>query len=290
MKVSGFTFIRNAVKFDYPVVEAISSVLPFVDEFIVMSGNSEDETNQLVESIGSDKIKIFHSIWDDTLRSGGRVLAAETDKAMEKIALDSDWGFYIQADEIFHEESAESVLKSMKKYKDDVSVEGLLFNYRHFYGSFDYVADSRRWYRKEIRIIRPHTGISSWKDAQGFRKNRRHLKVKESGGSIYHYGWVKPPEFQQAKQQYFHTLWHNDQWMKENVPDVPEFDYSKVDSVQRFKGSHPFVIRERINRQNWEVNIDPSKKRLSLRLRMLLFIEKLTGWRIGEYRNYRLLR
>ena len=290
MKVSGFTFIRNAVKFDYPVVEAISSVLPFVDEFIVMSGNSEDETNQLVESIGSDKIKIFRSIWDDTLRSGGRVLAAETDKAMEKIALDSDWGFYIQADEIFHEESAESVLKSMKKYKDDVSVEGLLFNYRHFYGSFDYVADSRRWYRKEIRIIRPHTGISSWKDAQGFRKNRRHLKVKESGGSIYHYGWVKPPEFQQAKQQYFHTLWHNDQWMKENVPDVPEFDYSKVDSVQRFKGSHPFVIRERINRQNWEVNIDPSKKRLSLRLRMLLFIEKLTGWRIGEYRNYRLLR
>jgi len=290
MKVSGFTFIRNAVKFDYPVVEAISSVLPFVDEFIVMSGNSEDETNQLVESIGSDKIKIFRSIWDDTLRSGGRVLAAETDKAMEKIALDSDWGFYIQADEIFHEESAESVLKSMKKYKDDVSVEGLLFNYRHFYGSFDYVADSRRWYRKEIRIIRPHTGISSWKDAQGFRKNRRHLKVKESGGSIYHYGWVKPPEFQQAKQQYFHKLWHNDQWMKENVPDVPEFDYSKVDSVQRFKGSHPFVIRERINRQNWEVNIDPSKKRLSLRLRMLLFIEKLTGWRIGEYRNYRLLR
>jgi len=290
MKVSGFTFIRNAVKFDYPVVEAISSVLPFVDEFIVMSGNSEDETNQLVESIGSDKIKIFRSIWDDTLRSGGRVLAAETDKAMEKIALDSDWGFYIQADEIFHEESAESVLKSMKKYKDDVSVEGLLFNYRHFYGSYDYVADSRRWYRKEIRIIRPHTGISSWKDAQGFRKNRRHLKVKESGGSIYHYGWVKPPEFQQAKQQYFHKLWHNDQWMKENVPDVPEFDYSKVDSVQRFKGSHPFVIRERINRQNWEVNIDPSKKRLSLRLRMLLFIEKLTGWRIGEYRNYRLLR
>ena len=290
MKVSGFTFIRNAVKFDYPVVEAISSVLPFVDEFIVMSGNSEDETNQLVESIGSDKIKIFRSIWDDTLRSGGRVLAAETDKAMEKIALDSDWGFYIQADEIFHEESAESVLKSMKKYKDDVSVEGLLFNYHHFYGSFDYVADSRRWYRKEIRIIRPHSGISSWKDAQGFRKNRRHLKVKESGGSIYHYGWVKPPEFQQAKQQYFHKLWHNDQWMKENVPDVPGFDYSKVDSVQRFKGSHPFVIRERINRQNWEVNIDPSKKRLSLRLRMLLFIEKLTGWRIGEYRNYRLLR
>ena len=290
MKVSGFTFIRNAVKFDYPVVEAIGSVLPYVDEFIVMAGNSEDETNQLIESIGSDKIKIFHSIWDDSQRSGGRVLAAETDKAINEIAQNADWGFYIQADEIFHEESASEVLKSMNIYKDDSSVEGLLFNYMHFYGSYDFVADSRRWYRKEVRIIRPHTGISSWKDAQGFRKEGKHLKVRECGGSIYHYGWVKPPEFQQAKQQYFHKLWHTDQWMKENVPDVAEFDYSGIDSVQRFSGSHPSIIRERIKKQNWEVNIQPSKKRLSFRLKMLLFIEKLTGWRIGEYRNYRLLR
>ncbi len=290
MKVSGFTFIRNAVKFDYPVVEAITSVLPMVDEFIVMAGNSEDCTNELIASIPSDKIKIFHSVWDDRLRSGGRVLALETDKAMEHISVDNDWAFYIQADEVVHEKYHAQALESMRHWKDDKRVEGLLFNYTHFYGSYDFIGDSRRWYRKEVRIIRPHIGVQSWKDAQGFRIDGKPLKVKESGASIYHYGWVKPPEQQQAKQEYFHKLWHDDQWMKENIPDVAEFDYSSIDSVARFEGTHPSVMQARVDRQNWKVNIDPAKKKLSFRYQFLLFIERLTGWRAGEYKNYRILK
>ncbi|HOY49112.1 MAG TPA: glycosyltransferase family 2 protein [Flavobacteriales bacterium] len=290
MKVSGFTFIRNAVKFDYPVVEAITSVLPMVDEFIVMAGNSEDSTNELIASIPSDKIKIFHSVWDDSLRSGGRVLALETDKAMEHISADSDWAFYIQADEVVHETFHAQALESMRRWKDDKRVEGLLFNYTHFYGSYDFIGDSRRWYRKEVRIIRPHIGVQSWKDAQGFRIDGKPLKVKESGASIYHYGWVKPPEQQQAKQEYFHKLWHDDQWMKENIPEVAEFDYSSIDSVARFEGTHPSVMQARVDRQNWKVNIDPAKKKLSVRYKFLLFIERLTGWRAGEYKNYRILK
>lgn len=290
MKVSGFTFIRNAVKFDYPVVEAITSVLPMVDEFIVMLGNSEDSTNALIEAINSPKIRVFHSVWDDSLRSGGRVLALETDKAMDQIAADSDWAFYIQADEVVHERYHASIKESMKRWKDDTAVEGLLFNYTHFYGSYDFIGDSRRWYRKEVRIIRPHIGVRSWKDAQGFRKEGKPLRVKECGGSIYHYGWVKPPEQQQAKQAYFHKLWHDDQWMKEHIPAVEEFDYSSIDSVARFEGTHPSVMQARVDRQHWNVAIDPAKKKLSPRYRVLLFIERLTGWRVGEYRNYRLLR
>lgn len=290
MKVSGFTFIRNAVKFDYPVVEAITSVLPMVDEFIVVAGNSEDSTNELIASIPSDKIKIFHSVWDDSLRSGGRVLALETDKAMEHISVDSDWAFYIQADEVVHEKYHAQALESMRRWKDDKRVEGLLFNYTHFYGSYDFIGDSRRWYRKEVRIIRPRIGVQSWKDAQGFRIDGKPLKVKESGASIYHYGWVKPPEQQQAKQEYFHKLWHDDQWMKENIPEVAEFDYSSIDSVARFEGTHPSVMQARVDRQNWKVNIDPAKKKLSVRYKFLLFIERLTGWRAGEYKNYRILK
>lgn len=290
MKVSGFTFIRNAVKFDYPVVEAITSVLPMVDEFIVVAGNSEDSTNELIASIPSDKIKIFHSVWDDSLRSGGRVLALETDKAMEHISADSDWAFYIQADEVVHEKYHAQALESMRRWKDDKRVEGLLFNYTHFYGSYDFIGDSRRWYRKEVRIIRPRIGVQSWKDAQGFRIDGKPLKVKESGASIYHYGWVKPPEQQQAKQEYFHKLWHDDQWMKENIPEVAEFDYSSIDSVARFEGTHPSVMQARVDRQNWKVNIDPAKKKLSIRYQFLLFIERLTGWRAGEYKNYRILK
>ena len=175
MKVVGFSFIRNAVKFDYPIVEAIKSILPICDEFVLALGNSNDNTEQLIESINSNKIRILSTTWNDNLREGGRVLADETNKAFYNIPDDADWAFYIQGDEVIHEKYLPVIKESMEKWKDDKNVEGLLFNYTHFYGSYDYIGDSRRWYRKEIRIIRPSKEISSYKDAQGFRINDRKL-------------------------------------------------------------------------------------------------------------------
>lgn len=286
MRVCGFTIIRNAVKFDYPIVEAIRSVLPVVDEFVVLVGNSDDNTRQLIESIGSSKIRIYESIWDDSLRKGGQVLAVETDKAMALIGDGFDWAFYIQADEVVHEQYHPAIIEAMQKWKDDQQVEGLLFDYVHFYGDYNYIGDSRKWYRAEIRIVRPNAGIRSWKDAQGFRKDLRKLKVRKIAASVYHYGWVKPPEKQQAKQQYFHKLWHDDRWMQENIPDQPQFDYSGIDSVAQFTGTHPAPMQARVAAQSWKVEIDPSKKKLSIRYKFLMLIERITGWRPGEYKNY----
>lgn len=168
MKVSGFTFVKNAVKFGYPVVESISSLLPIVDEMIVCLGDSDGETNQLIASIQTDKIKIIHSVWDKGLRSGGKVLAVETNKALAATASNSDWLFYIQADEVLHEKYHAGILKAMQQYKDDQEVEGLLFHYHHFYGSYNLIGDGRRWYSKEIRVIRNDKRITSYRDAQGF--------------------------------------------------------------------------------------------------------------------------
>lgn len=287
MKVSGFTIVRNAIRFDYPIVEAITSILPVCDEVVVAVGNSEDETLQLIRSINSPKIKIVQTTWDDSLREGGRVLADETNKAFHAISADSDWAFYIQGDEVIHEKYLPAIREAMEKYKDDKSVEGLLFNYTHFYGSYDYVGDSRRWYRKEIRIVRNDKDISSYKDAQGFRKNGRKLFVKPVDAFVFHYGWVKPPEAQQAKQQSFHRMWHDDEWMQKNIPQVSEFDYSQIDSLSRFTGTHPKVMQERINKKNWQFTFDPTQKRLSFKTRLLMWIEKGTGWRPGEYKNYK---
>ena len=132
MKISGFTIIKNAVINDYPIVEAISSILPVVDEMIVLCGDSTDATNDLIASINSPKIKIHHSVWDNSLRKGGRVLAVETDKAFKLIDPQSDWAFYIQGDEVMHEKYCNTVMEACKKYKDDKEVEGLLFKYLHF--------------------------------------------------------------------------------------------------------------------------------------------------------------
>ncbi|MGZ4034959.1 MAG: glycosyltransferase family 2 protein [Bacteroidia bacterium] len=289
MKISGFTIVRNAIKYDYPIVEAITSILPICDEVIVAVGKSEDDTLKLIQSINSPKIKIIETVWDENLRVGGKVLADETNKAFAAISPDSDWAFYIQGDEVIHEKYLPAIKEAMQKYKDNKNVEGLLFNYTHFYGSYDYIGDSRRWYRREIRVIRNDSGISSYKDAQGFRKNDEKLNVKLIDAFVYHYGWVKPPEAQQAKQQTFNKLWHDDEWMKKNIPDVDKFDYSQTDSVAVFTGTHPKVMQERINQMNWKFSFDPTKRKLPLKLKILMSIEKKLGWKIGEYKNYKII-
>jgi hypothetical protein len=290
MKVAGFTIIRNAIKFDYPVIEAITSILPICDEFIVAVGNSEDNTLQLIKSINSPKIKIIETVWDDSLRQGGQVLAMETNKAFDAISKDVDWCFYIQSDECVHEKHLASIKEEMLKYTDDKEVDGLLFNYVHFYGTYNYVGNSRRWYRKEIRIIKNDKSIRSYKDAQGFRKiDNSKLNVKPISAEIYHYGWVKTPKAQQAKQEHFHKMWHDDEWMKKNIAQVEEFDYSQIDSLEEFKGTHPLVFQNRVKAADWKFNFDKTQIKLSTKDKFLLFIEKTTGWKVGEYKNYKVV-
>lgn len=287
MKVSGFTFIRNAVKYDYPIVESILSILPIVDEFIVLVGKSEDNTLALIESISSPKIKIVPSVWDDTLRKGGRVLAVETDKAFQEVAADSDWAFYLQGDEVIHEKYLPVIQKSMRDNLNDKEVEGLLFKYKHFYGSYDFIGDSQRWYRQEIRLIRNDKHIESYQDAQGFRKENKKLKVRAIDAWVYHYGWVKPPEIQQAKSKYFPSLWGNAENKEAFAKE--SFDYSQIDSLATFEESHPKIMQKRIAAKNWNFNFDPTTKNLNFKTKVLNRIEKWTNIRVGEYKNYTLL-
>lgn len=288
MKVSGFTIVRNAIKYDYPIIEAITSILPICDEVIVAVGNSEDDTLGLIQSINSPKIKIIKTVWDENIREGGKVLANETNKAFAAISPDSDWAFYIQGDEVIHEKYLPEIKLAMHKYVDYKNIDGLLFKYKHFYGSYDYVGNSKQWYRKEIRIIKNNPCISSYRDAQGFRKDGKKLLVKEIDAFVYHYGWVKPPSAQQAKQQTFHKMWHSDEWMKKNIANVSEFDYSKIDSLNVFIGTHPQVMQQRIDKMNWKFSFDPTKKNISLKTKLFLFVERKFGWRIGEYKNYKI--
>src|SRR5215203_4378714 len=153
MRVTGFSFIRNAVKFQYPIVEALQSILPLCDEVVVAVGRSDDNTRELVSGIHPQKIHIIDTVWDDTLRTGGNVLAVETNKAFQSIGSDADWCFYIQGDEVIHEKDYDEIRQAMHRWKDHREVDGLLFRYRHFYGSFDYVGTSSNWYKREIRIV-----------------------------------------------------------------------------------------------------------------------------------------
>lgn len=290
MFVSGFTFVRNAVLFDYPVEASIRSLLPLVDELVVCLGNSEDATEALIMSIGDPKIRIVNSVWDESLRTGGRVLAVETDKALRAVSTTADWCIYLQADEVIHEDDYPNILQAMQAHAGDPSVEGLLFDYLHFYGSYAYIGDSRRWYRHEVRVVRNDNRIHSFRDAQGFRIGDRKLRVKRAQARIFHYGWVKDPLKQLEKQKQFHKLWHDDATAGKMSGDSP-YDYMKgVDSLAEFPGTHPQPMRSRVAKQDWEFTYDTRKKKLRLKDRVLYAIERLTGIRLFEYRNYSLIR
>jgi hypothetical protein len=287
MKVSGFTIARNIIKADYPIKEALYSIAPLCDEIVVAVGKSEDNTLEAIQKLNIPQLKIIETVWDDQLREGGKVLADETNKALAATDPCSDWCFYIQADECLHEKDYDKVQQAMQSHKDNPSVQGLLFDYLHFYGTYNYLGDSRRWYPHEIRIIKQGLGIKSWKDAQGFRtQSNEKLKVKSTDAVIYHYGWVKHPQKQQNKQQQFHRLWHSDDKLKKILQPVAEFDYSHIDSLKLFQGTHPEVMKERIRSVNWEFNVDINKKKFTFKTYFLYWFEKTFGIRIGEYKNY----
>jgi hypothetical protein len=288
MKVAGFTFIKNAIKFDYPIVEAINSIIPLCDEVYVALGKSDDETEELIKSIDPYKIKIMKTLWDETLKEGGKVLAVETNKAFQAIPAYYDWCFYIQGDEVVHEKYLPIIKSAMLSFKNNPKIDGLLFKYLHFYGSYNYVGNSSTWYNNEIRIVKNNKQIYSYKDAQGFRKNNNQkLHVKAIDAYVYHYGWVKDPRAMQLKQEQFHKLWHDQEWIDKNVIKADAFDYSKIDSLSKFMGTHPKVMLTRIAQKNWEFEFDLSYNKVKLKDKLKSIAYLLFGWEIG-YKNYKL--
>jgi hypothetical protein len=287
MLVSGFTVIRNAEIMGYPVVQSIKSILPLVDEFVIGVGQSDDNTRQIIESIGDPKIKIFDSFWDTSKTKGGLILSEKTNEALARCR--GDWCFYLQADEVVHEHDLKPIFESLEKYRNDAKVEGLLFKYVHFYGSYSVVATARNWYRNEVRIVKRTSGARSVGDAQGFRVDDRKPFVKPCGGAIYHYGWVKPPEGMGRKNKHMFRWWHGDKY--DNA--FNDFTYKTGYGLRYFKGTHPAVMRDLVASQNWEFNL---KKGISdwtgkdFKNFFSDIVEKITGHRFGEHKNYILLK
>jgi len=280
--------VKDAVKFSFPVVESIKSILPICDEFIVNVGKSDDGTLDLISSIRGGKIEIIESEWDPNFKYKGRVLAQQTDIALARCK--GDWCFYLQADEVVHERDLDKIFKGMEEEVPHERVEGLIFNWIHFYGDYSTLINSYHWYQREVRIIRNFRGISSWSSAQGFRLNGRKLRVKDTGAYIFHYGWVRPPEVMAAKKRYHDSLHHGNGWKEEYKGE--KFDYLKhIDPamLKKYEGSHPELMEERIARWRGEFDISKSTHELTfkdIKNRISDFIARKTGWKIGEYKNF----
>lgn len=260
MKVSAFTIVRDAVRLDYPAVESIRSILPLVDEYVVLVGDSCDNTLELIRGINSPKLVVKESVWDPELRRGGAVLAQQTNLALDHCQ--GDWCFYLQADEVIHENDWDRIRSSMQRGLKRPSVEGLSFRYHHFMG--DYNLTSLLIYKRQVRIVRNGLGIRSAKDACGFSREGRKLRTQATGAWVYHYGWVRPPETMGRKQAQLEIFYSED---PEKTPPATNlrsraaeinvvaaasaWDYD-LSACVPFRGTHPEVMRVRIAAKNWQ--------------------------------------
>jgi hypothetical protein len=266
---------------------------------VVAIGNSDDGTREAISQLNPSKVHIIDTVWDDSLREGGKILAQQTNIALD--AISGDWGFYIQGDEVVHENDLQKIIDAAKKNLQDFSVEGLLFNWFHFFGNYNYIASprARGIYPFEVRVIRNDKLIRSFKDAQGFRKfssedemksnkNPRQLQVKKIDVHIYHYGKVRGPEAELERAKSFHKLWHDDEWLNKFSGDKTQFDYITKFPLIKFQGTHPAVMRERIEKMNWNFIPDPGNSKIPFKYKLLNSLDAFTGLRPFEFRNYKI--
>jgi len=293
MRISGFSFVRNGIQLGYPVKESILSILPVCDEFIITVGNGEDDTLEQIASIGDPKIKIIETVWNPEMFVHGAINSYQTNIALKECS--GDWCFYVQADEVVHEKFLPVIKAKCQEYLSVAEVEGLLFDYLHFWGSFNTYHQARNWYRAEVRIVRNHIGVESYQSAQGFRRHGQKLQVVRAEAFIYHYGWVRPPQTMRKKKIALDSLHHEPDWVKKNNPPAEsDFDYGVLKHLAKFKETHPAVMTDFILRTAPLIKIDPHSKTRhehdKLSVRFLSWIERnVLHYRFGEWKNYVLL-
>lgn len=317
MKISGFTFVKNATKLYIPAKQAIASALPLVDEFVVALGDNDenDQTRAEIESLNSTKIKIIDTVWDTENYAKNTIFAQQTDIA--KAHCTGDWLFYIQCDEAIHEDYLPVVKAAMEKYLNDEKVDGLLFSYKHFWGDYKHFNQSHAFYPREIRAIKNRPEIHSWKDAQSFRKythfspsmqayqqkeNTVKLNVAEIPAEIFHYGWVRPPHLMRTKQQSNSRTYRGKLATQKRFKNTSqEFEYGPLNKTTLFTGTHPKSMEKWIAKLDWQNKLQLAGKRPKkashdrherLKYRMLTWVETnlLNGKQIGEFKNFIITR
>ncbi len=266
MKVSGFTFIRNGEMLGYPFIESIQSVLPILDEFVIAVGKSEDRTLERIQAIGSDKIRIIETEWNEVMQDRGFVYAQQ--KMIAQFNCTGDWAFYLEGDEVLHEKDLDTIRNTMQQHLDNPEVEALYFDYYHFYGKPDQIGIAG--YKRAPRIIR--NSIRNYSPDGLFfvvmdrNKRGRYPKAAHAGCHMYHYGHVRKADRNDQKIKQVSKYWGD-----ENPGTFSTYGNIDLDELRPFTGTHPAIMEdwlsneaelEFIQNPNYKVTLKDRKHRI----------------------------
>jgi hypothetical protein len=299
MSISGFTFIKGGLSLGYPIKESIESISPLCDEVIINVGFDDTELKvddgtyeYLRDHFQGAKFKFIKNYWNpETIKEGGgKILAEQTNLALKECT--KKYCLYIQGDELIHENDFDNIKTSVKKLdvmeNKNIKVDGLIFNYIHFYGDVSIEKYTQKTYRREIRLIRNQRDIISWKDAQGFRySHEKKIPALRCNANIYHYGWARESVLMLNKIKTMGKF-----YLEENNSNEVAFQYQRIWGLRPFKGTHPKVLKSWIeNNQSNQKNLNLLQTPYKFKFKDLNIIlsdywDQLTGTRIGEYKNY----
>ena len=195
-----------------------------------------------------------------------------------------EWGLYIQADEVLHEADYGAVRAALLRAADRRDVDGLAFDYLHFFGSPYWQMTGRGAFRAEVRIVRLSSGARAFAGAQGFRVNGGLLRAIDSGARVFHYGYVKSQAALDAKMEMVKL------WKGEDPGTAEPWTFYRPPGLRPFRDTHPAVAQAWIANRSWP--FDPATARRdpltvkSIRYRLSNLIERATGWRPLEHRPF----
>ncbi len=280
MKVSGFTFIKNAEMLGYPFIESIQSVLPIVDEFVIAVGKSDDNTLEIIKSIKDNKIRIIETQWNESMQDRGYVYAQQ--KMTAQFSCTGDWAFYLEGDEVLHEKDLDTIRNTMERHLDNPEVEALYFDYYHFYGKPNQVGIAG--YKRAPRIIR-NTIRNYSPDGLFFvvmdkNKKGRYPKAAYAGCHIYHYGHVRKVERNNEKIKQVGKYWGNEE------PNTFS-TYGNIDlgEIRPFTETHPKIVQDWLRTEaelefeqnpNYKVTLKDKKHRIRF------WLDEKLGWDISK--------
>lgn len=300
MTISGFSYVRNGFDYGVPFIEAIQSVLPICDEFVIAVGDSLDGTREAIEAIASPKIKIIDTVWDINMKTGGKTFAQQTNIALDNTT--GNWAFHVQADEVIHEKSLPIIKAAIEQYNNDSRVDGFIFPFLHFWGDYYHIRNSRRVHKYEVRLFKNNKLVRSYKDSQGFRKYKsveeydineragKKLNVKKIEEPIYHYNGVRTEKNMAKKSNNFKSFYGEADFSNEPAELFEkQFNLHWVDRVIPFTQSHPSVMQHIIEKNDFRFLHDKSKAVWRKSDRLLQPIEDWLGFKFGEYKNYKIV-
>lgn len=189
--IGGSVFIRNAIKYDYCIRQAIASLAAFCDHVVVLDIESDDGTADMLRRFCRffRNVSLYHDgPWEcadnyDRLK----ILA---NKAIQRLG--TDWHFMIQGDEVLHE-SAIPVIKAAVRDAGP-NTDAFMCRRLNLFGNVDH----------HIRFDLPHTdkpcgdrvirlgrrGTLAFGDAESLWGDMVDASL-ENEILVFHYGYVR---------------------------------------------------------------------------------------------------